>query len=281
MFHSRGGLCVCYCLLWAHIVKYLFMTEQFRGLPPEEPLVTGLPDVKFFGFGNEVLPYRVGFDVDAYKQLLKDSLNINPDDISRIAIRFVGLIPPEEQSTAHRDFENLQEESEGKPVRVVSLGSELMAISQQTGLTLANIEPESAIELIRNLLAAKLAFESFSIKDELLHKKFSKKPSAQIAGILDRPLVYLYGLGIGEYLLQNLNWLPRTLILINSFLLAKIGAIKIKGRLINSHNSLHERLDIEQNEALKPSETGEIKPETIDEWVNLINVFPTKTNGTG
>ena len=53
------------------------MTEQIRGLPPEEPLVTGLPDVKFFGFGNEILPYRIGFEVDAYRQLLKDSLNIN------------------------------------------------------------------------------------------------------------------------------------------------------------------------------------------------------------
>jgi len=279
MFHPRGGLCVCYCLLWAHIVKYLFMTEQFRGLPPEEPLVTGLPDVKFFGFGNEVLPYRVGFDVDAYKQLLKDSLNLSPYDISRISIRFLGLIPADEFGSAQDDFESLQEESEEKLVRAVSLGSELMAIFQQTGVMLANAEPESAIELIRNLLAAKLAFESFSIKDELLHKKLSRKPSAQIVGILDRPLVYFYGLGLEEYLLQNLNWLPRTLILINSFLLAKIGAIKIKGRLVNSHNSLHERLDIEENEALKLSETGEINPEIIEEWVNLIKVYPTKTNG--
>lgn len=191
------------------------MFERLRKTALERELRSNLPDVKFFGFGNDELPYRVGFDVDGYSKLLQETFEIDEMDASRITLRFYGFPQTEEEEKAiDEDIAHLDINRKGFLVREFPIGDELYAIGDLNGISLEDVDPDVIQNFMAQLLGRKLAHESVSIKAELLHEKFSRKLSVRVQKLLHSPIAGLAAFGAGEYLLQDFPWSVRTLSLI-------------------------------------------------------------------
>lgn len=251
------------------------MPERFRMSRREKGGVEGLPDVKFYGFGNEVLPYRVGIDVDGYSQLLQDTLKIGQTDVSRIALRFIGIPQFDDTESAIEDARELsQTYGESGLVRTVTVGHELLAIGSIPGVSLDQIERESMQELVSSLLGGKLAFESIAIKDELLHEKLDKKATSKISPVLHKPVLPIGGFVLGEYLLQDIPWVFRTAILLYGLAIARLGVMKVDRRVAVNHNQVHEDLETQVLDVMFSSQEESISPKEVEKWAQLITVYP-------
>lgn len=259
------------------------MLERFRRIEgirrTERELQTNLPDVKFFGFGHRDFPYRVGFDIDGYKDLLQNSLGIPAKDTSRIVLRFGGVVRPEEQKGIEEDQVFLNNNSQNDALfRVISVGEELLVLYHMTGIPPDQFQkqthPGDMEHLISHLLAAKLLMESISIKDELMHQQLLKKPSVRAQRLLHSKILGFSSIGAAEYIFRDVPWSLRALVLAEGFLTVKLLQGDTDMRVRNKINSLHQATYDEVCTMLGDDKEQALAPEIQQQWTKLISVHP-------
>ncbi len=253
------------------------MFERLRKTALEREFRPNLPYVKFFGFGNDELPYRVGFNVDGYTQLLRETFEIDEMDASRIALRFIGIPQTKEEENAiDKDIEYLDTNRKGYLVREFPIGEELYAIDATYAISLEDDNPDFIQNLMARLLGQELVEESFSIKAQLLDEKYHRKPSVRLQRSLHSPIVGLTAFGAGEYLLQDLSWQVRFLSIVGGLAVAR----EVLGDIDRKIATRHQRALVDSMEQIRSvclsNDTS--ASELENKFVELINVYPERTD---
>lgn len=253
--------------------KILPMLERFKRRPVEDISPT-LPDVQFIGFEHPDFPFRVGIDIDAYQKMLQDTMQIQPKDMPKISLRFIGFVPQDKIDQVNSDLQNFGDENPNRFIRIISMHNEIPGLTQAAGVSFAHAETDSASSLIKDLIGTKLLFETYAVKAEMLDRKLHGSKILRVAKRLDSSILYGSELAGLEYLLRNFEWPDRLGILFLVLIDSKLALTNLKNRYKRRHVTIKRDINTQMQEDLNPSDEGEISDAAVEKWSNLVTVYP-------
>ncbi len=250
------------------------MLERFKKPKGESEIASGFPDVKFFGFGNEHLPFTVGFDVAGFNQLLQDTFSIKPKDIPRITLRFIGFVPSEDVGAINKDIEELASKTKRRELLEVIDVKELVILVQELGFSIDRADPNDIVELIKSMLSNKLLMASISVLHKLKHEERSRKPISKINSVFKSPLPYIGSIYGAEYFYNNRPWWLRGAFLL-FWLYSARESIKIADLIASrAHYKDDKEINRLVHDNIFTQKEGMVASEVLEKWRNLILVNP-------